>query len=242
MTSRRGYAAGAVRLLRGCLLLGFPLRVLDETGDAIAIFARRGQRHEALPGLDGAGIVALDLVEDLASVEEGRGIVRIYLQRLVEGLERGIGMSAHGHDEGQVGHGVDVALVAPHSLRDRYEGRAAEVIARLDAMGPVITPPPPAPEPESVGPAPWTRRPATLTVGGFAMLALGIGLGVGVSRYTTPAETMIPPESRLPVLTSPDPGPLLQGKSGAPMKTIPPEMLAGMLSAARPSYLSWSEW
>lgn len=122
-----------------------------------------------------------------------------------------------------------------HSLRDRYEGRAAEVIARLDAMGPVITPP--APAPESVGPAPWTRRPTTLTVGGLAMLALGIGLGVGVSRYTTPAETMIPPESRLPVLASPDPGPLLQGKSGAPMKAIPPEMLAGMLSAARQSLM-----
>ena len=122
-----------------------------------------------------------------------------------------------------------------HSLRDRYEGRAAEVIARLDAMGPPITPPPPAPAPESVGPAPWTRRPATLTVAGLAMLALGIGLGVGVSRYTTPAETMIPPESRLPVLVSPDPGPLLQDKSGAPMKAIPPEMLAGMLRAARQS-------
>jgi tetratricopeptide (TPR) repeat protein len=124
-----------------------------------------------------------------------------------------------------------------HSLRDRYEGRAAEVIARLDAMGPPITPPPPAPAPESVGPAPWTRRPATLAVAGLAVLALGIALGVGVNRYTTPAETMIPPESRLPVPASPDPGPLLQGKSGAPMKAVSPEMLAGMLSAARQSLM-----
>jgi tetratricopeptide (TPR) repeat protein len=123
------------------------------------------------------------------------------------------------------------------SLRDRYEGRAAEVIARLDAMGSVIMPPPPAPEPASVGPAPWTRRPATLTVGGLAMLVLGVGLGVGVSRYTTPADTMIPPESRVPVPTTPDPGPLLQGKSGTPMKPIPPEMLAGMLRAARQSLM-----
>jgi tetratricopeptide (TPR) repeat protein len=121
------------------------------------------------------------------------------------------------------------------SLRDRYEGRAAQVIARLDAMGPVIAPPPPAPE--LTGPVPWTRRPAALAVGGLAMLALGLGLGVGVSRYTTPAETMMPPESRLPVPSSPDPGPLLPGKSGAPMKTVPPEMLAGMLSAARQSLM-----
>ncbi len=121
------------------------------------------------------------------------------------------------------------------SLRDRYESRAAEVIAQLDAMGPVIMPT--AADPAPVAPRPWTKRPATLTVGGLAMLALGVGLGVGISRYTTPADTMIPPESRLPVLASPDPGPLLQGKSGAPMKTIPPEMLAGMLSAARQSLM-----
>jgi tetratricopeptide (TPR) repeat protein len=122
------------------------------------------------------------------------------------------------------------------SLRDRYEGRAAEVIARLDAMGPVSMPPPAEPPPVASR-GPWTRRPATLTLGGLAMLALGVGLGVGVSRYTTPADTMIPPESRVPVPTSPDPGPLLQGKSGAPMKPIPPEMLAGMLQAARQSLM-----
>ena len=119
------------------------------------------------------------------------------------------------------------------SLRDRYESRAAEVIAQLDAMGPVIRPT--AADPGPVAPRPWTRRPATLIAGGLAMLALGTGLGVGISRYTTPADTMIPPESRLPVPMSPDPGPLLQGKSGAPMKPIPPEMLAGMLRAARQS-------
>ena len=119
------------------------------------------------------------------------------------------------------------------SLRDRYEGRAAEVIAQLDAMGPVIMPT--AADAAPVAPGPWTRRPATLTVGGLALLALGVGLGVGISRYTTPADTMIPPESRLPVPTSPAPGPLLQGNSGAPMRPVPPEMLAGMLRAARQS-------
>jgi len=93
------------------------------------------------------------------------------------------------------------------SLRDRYESRAAEVIAQLDAMGPVIRPR--AADPAPVAPRPWTRRPATLAVGGLALLALGIGLGVGINRYTTPADTMVPPESRLPVPMSPDPGPLL---------------------------------
>ena len=107
------------------------------------------------------------------------------------------------------------------------------LLAVLDAMGPVIRPS--AADPAPVAPRPWTRRPATLAVGGLALLALGLGLGVGISRYTTPADTMVPPESRLPVPMSPDPGPLLQGKSGAPMRAIPPEMLAGMLRAARQS-------
>src|SRR5262249_28022019 len=124
------------------------------------------------------------------------------------------------------------------SLRGRYEGRAAEVIARLDAMGPGAMPPGamhPGADAPLVGPRPWTRRPATIAVGALAMLALGIGLGVGISRYTTPADTMVPPESRLPVPMSPDPGPLLPGKSGAPMRSIPPEMLAAGLRAARQS-------
>src|SRR5262249_59511308 len=85
---------------------------------------------------------------------------------------------------------------------------------------------------------PWTRRPAALVAGSLAVLALGIGLGVGISRYVTPDETMVPPGSRLPVPSLPDPGPLLPGAPGtgaASMKQIPPEMLARMLAAARQS-------
>jgi len=48
---------------------------------------------------------------------------------------------------------------------------------------------------------------------------------------------MIPPGSRLPVPASPDPGPLLQGQGGEPMKPVPPEILAGMLRAARQSLM-----
>jgi len=122
-------------------------------------------------------------------------------------------------------------------LRDRYEARAAELISRLDALGPAPALPLAAPAATATA-APWTRRPTTLVVGSLAVLALGIGLGVGITRYTAPAETMVPPGSRLPVPTLPDPGPLLPGAPGtgaAGMKQIPPEMLARMLAAARQS-------
>ena len=122
-------------------------------------------------------------------------------------------------------------------LRDRYESRAALLISQLDALGPA----PPAPRaeaPPTVATGPWTRRPAALVAGSLAVLALGIGLGVGISRNVTPDETMVPPGSRVPVPTLPDPGPLLPGAPGtgaASMKQIPPEMLARMLEAARQS-------
>ena len=123
-------------------------------------------------------------------------------------------------------------------LRDRYEARAAELLARLDALGPSAAPHRRVAPAEPAGPRPWTRTPAALAVGGVAVLALGVGLGVGISHYTAPDQTVVPPGSRVPVPALPDPGPLLPGDPGtgpASMKTIPPEMLARMLEAARQS-------
>jgi cytochrome c-type biogenesis protein CcmH/NrfG len=123
-------------------------------------------------------------------------------------------------------------------LRDRYEGRAAELISRLDALGAPAPRSPKAPPESAPEPRPWTRGPAALVAGTVAVLALGIGLGVGISRYTAPDQTVIPPGSRVPVPALPDPGPLLPGAPGtgaASMRPIPPEMLARMLQAARQS-------
>jgi tetratricopeptide (TPR) repeat protein len=123
-----------------------------------------------------------------------------------------------------------------HALRDRYEGRASELISALDALGSAA----PRPAAERAVPAPraWTRSFAAMVVGGLAVLVLGVALGVGVSQYTKPDDTMVPPGSRVPVPTMPDPGPLLPGAPGtgaASMKPISPEVVARMLEAARQS-------
>ena len=77
------------------------------------------------------------------------------------------------------------------ALRDRYEGRAAELITALDTLGG----PAPRPVAERPSPAPrsWTRSPAAMVAGGLSLLVLGIAFGVGVTRYTQPDETMVPP-------------------------------------------------
>jgi len=121
-------------------------------------------------------------------------------------------------------------------LRDRYEGRAAELISALDALG--TAPPQPAAEHTVPAPRGWTRSPAAMAAGGLALLVLGVTLGVGVSQYAKPDDTMVPPGSRVPVPTLPDPGPLLPGAPGtgaASMRPISPEVLTRMLEAARQS-------
>jgi tetratricopeptide (TPR) repeat protein len=122
-------------------------------------------------------------------------------------------------------------------LRDRYEARAADLLSKLDALGAIPAPPPAAARLETA-PRSWTRSPAAIAVGGVALLGLGIALGAGVSRYTTPDETATRPGGLMPAL--PDPGPLMPGAPGtgaAAGRTIPPEIMARMLAAARQSLM-----
>jgi len=124
-------------------------------------------------------------------------------------------------------------------LRDRYEARAADLLSKLDALGAIPAPPPAAARPEAA-PRSWTRSPAAVAVGGVALLGLGIALGAGVSRYTTPDETATRPGGLMPGPALPDPGPLMPGAPGtgaAAGRTIPPEIMARMLAAARQSLM-----
>lgn len=127
------------------------------------------------------------------------------------------------------------------ALRDRYEGRAADLLTKLDALGGVATPP--AAERATPARHAWTRSPAAIAVGGMALLALGITLGVGLSWYSAPDPTAVPAGSgmSMPGMSGPmlpDAGPLLPGAPGtgaAAGKPIPPEIMARMLQAARES-------
>jgi tetratricopeptide (TPR) repeat protein len=127
------------------------------------------------------------------------------------------------------------------SLRERYETRAAALITELDALGgaverriPGAASAVPAPPP-SAARVPWTRRPSVLGAGAVLLLVFGVIIGMNAGRYTQRDESFTPPGARLPV-PGPPPSPV-----GPPMarlepgKPIPPEMLAGMLRAARQS-------
>ena len=124
------------------------------------------------------------------------------------------------------------------ALRDRYEGRAADLLTKLDALG--GNPAPPAAERATPASRPWTRSPAAITAGAMALLALGIALGVGVTRYSAPDPTAASPGSSMsmPGPMLPDAGPLLPGAPGtgaAAGQPISPEIMARMLQAARES-------
>jgi tetratricopeptide (TPR) repeat protein len=125
------------------------------------------------------------------------------------------------------------------SLRERYETRAAALITELDALGPAA----PRPEATTARPHPpaaetrggWTRQPFTLAVGAVVLLVFGVIIGVNAGRFAEPDQTATPPGTRLPV---PDPGASPVGPPAMrlePGKPIPPEILAGMLNAARQS-------
>ena len=129
-------------------------------------------------------------------------------------------------------------------LRDAYEARAATVLRTLDAMGAPAPPRSSAPRAgasrAAAGAAAgrkWTHRPAALGAGAVVLLAFGVLLGVSVGRYTE-SDPMAPaPESgAAPGLS---PGPVSPGaptSTGAgPARPLSPEMLAGMLEAARQS-------
>jgi tetratricopeptide (TPR) repeat protein len=133
------------------------------------------------------------------------------------------------------------------ALRDTYEGRAAAALRALDALGA----PPPAAAPARVAaeraPAArgWTRSPIALGVGAALLLVFGVVIGVSVGRYTEPVPADPPPGAAMPGGTAPVPaipGPPLAASpdgggpvAGEPGRPIPPEMLRGMLQAARQS-------
>ena len=127
-------------------------------------------------------------------------------------------------------------------LRARYEGEAAAILTELDRLGPAE--PVPVPRAPSTTPSrsAW-RHPVALGAAAVLLVVFGIAVGAGIVRYTEPD----------PMAGRPSPGsrPLAElpregaGASQAPSaanaprvepgRPLPPEMLRGMLQAARSS-------
>jgi tetratricopeptide (TPR) repeat protein len=122
-------------------------------------------------------------------------------------------------------------------LRARYEAEAAETLRALDALGPAPAPSGRVAVAPAAGVSRGWRHPAALGVAAAALLVFGVALGVGIVRYTEPDRMAdaAPPGSRpLASLDAPTPG-APPSAANAPRGPVTPEMLQGMLEAARES-------
>jgi tetratricopeptide (TPR) repeat protein len=125
------------------------------------------------------------------------------------------------HDAGHVSD-ADYA-----DLRARYESETAIILTELDRLGPApAAAPAPAPAPR-----PGFRHPAVIAVAAVALVTFGVALGVGIVRYTEPDPMAgAPPPGRRPMAGMDAPS-----AANAPRGPVTPEMLQGMLQAARAS-------
>lgn len=126
-------------------------------------------------------------------------------------------------------------------LRARYEGDTAVILTELDRLAPAAPPPPGVAISEPRRSA-W-RHPVALGAAAVLLVVFGIAVGAGIVRYTEPdpmAGQPSPGSRPLAVLPREAPGgPQIPSASNAPAvtpgKPLPPEMLRGMLQAARSS-------
>jgi tetratricopeptide (TPR) repeat protein len=121
-------------------------------------------------------------------------------------------------------------------LRTRYEAEAATTLRALDALGPAPMAAALSARPAGSAGRGW-RHPAALGAAAIALLVFGVTLGVGIVRYTEPdrmADT--PPAGSRPLasLEPPSAG-APPSAANAPRGPVTPEMLKGMLEAARAS-------
>jgi len=132
--------------------------------------------------------------------------------------------------EHTAGHVSDADYAA---LRARYEAEAAETLRALDALGPA--PAVAAPTPAAARARGW-RHPAALVVAAAALLVFGVALGVGIVRYTEPEPmATAAPGSRPLASLEPPAAARPPSAANAPRGPVTPEMLQGMLQAARES-------
>ena len=131
------------------------------------------------------------------------------------------------HASGHVGD-ADYA-----DLRARYEAEAAQIFTELDRLTPTrsAVAPPPAAE-VAVRRSGW-RHPAAISIAAVALVTFGVALGVVIVRFSEPETSM----ASAPGGGGGGRGPMMEEPSAAnaPKGPVTPEMLQGMLGAARQS-------
>jgi tetratricopeptide (TPR) repeat protein len=123
-------------------------------------------------------------------------------------------------------------------LRARYEAETATILAELDRLGAASISAPA--EPRAAAPvlvaasrSGW-RHPLAIGAAALALVTFGVGLGVGIVRYTEPdpnAGAPMPGSRPMAGLEAPS-------AANAPPGAVTPEVLQGMLQAARASLFS----
>ena len=118
------------------------------------------------------------------------------------------------------------------TLKARYEEEAAALLAALDRLAPRATVQAKARDVRR--PVPGWRHPAALAVSAVALVVFGSLLGAGIVRYTQPepvTDMPVPGSRPLASLDALAPG----TPAAASGRVVPPEVLRGMLGAARQS-------
>jgi len=117
-------------------------------------------------------------------------------------------------------------------LRARYEGEAAVILGELDRVGAPMSEPARVDAPAPRGSA-W-RHPMVLGTFAVLLVAFGVALGAGVVRYTEPDPMAGQPlTGSRPLAALPQESTPPSSSSGG--RVVPPEVLRGMLQAARSS-------
>jgi len=131
--------------------------------------------------------------------------------------------------EREAGH---VAADDYADLRARYEAEAAAILTELDHLGAAAEGPSPQEAPTG---AVSRRRVMTFAASATALVAFGVALGMGIVRHTAPdpAAGLPAPGSR-PLATL-DPPPAAPDAPAPTPGPVSPQMLQGMLQAARTS-------
>jgi tetratricopeptide (TPR) repeat protein len=158
-------------------------------------------------------------------------------QQLAEEKRRALAALRELEFEHTAGHVSDADFA---DLRARYESEAAAVLTEIDRLGPAEPSPPGEPARPPRGSA-W-RHPLALGTVALLLVAFGVVVGAGIVRYTEP-DPMAgqPPTGSRPLAALPSEAPLGAPLSEAPAtaggtgRVVPPEVLQGMLQAARGS-------